>query len=77
MNLVFPNSFFKSTKRGKNFPPKNRQKSRGKKMTLLSKKDHEMVIEALEVLIENKDEDNRFEYLNLLQWVKIKSKDSF
>ena len=77
MNLVFPNSFFKSTNRGKNSPPKNRQKSRGKKMTLLSKKDHEMVIEALEVLIEKKDEDNRFEYLNLLQWVKIKSKDSF
>ena len=46
-------------------------------MTLLSKKDHEMVIEALEALIEKKDEDNRFEYLNLLQWVKIKSKDSF
>ena len=36
-----------------------------------------MVIEALEVLIENKEEDNRFEYLNLLQWVKIKSNDVF
>lgn len=46
-------------------------------MTLLSKKDHEMVIEALEALIEQKEEDNRFEYMNLLQWVKIKSKDSF
>jgi len=75
--LGFPNSFFKSTKWGKNSPQKNRQKSRGKKMTLLSKKDHEMVIEALEVLIEQKDENTRFEYLNLLQWVKIKSKDTF
>lgn len=46
-------------------------------MTLLSKKDHEMVIEALEALIEQKEEDTRFEYLNLLQWVKIKSKDTF
>lgn len=47
-------------------------------MSLLSKKDHEMVIEALEVLIETKqEEDDTFEYRNLLNWVKIKSKDKF
>ena len=46
-------------------------------MTLLSKKEHEMVIEALEAVIEKKDENTRFEYLNLLRWVKIKSKDTF
>jgi hypothetical protein len=63
---------------GKNSPPKNRQKSRGQKMSLLSKKDHEMVIEALETLIQSKeDNDDKFEYYNLLNWVKIKSKEVF
>lgn len=43
-------------------------------MTLLSKKDHEMVIEALETLIQTKEEcDDKAQYLNLLQWVKLKS----
>jgi hypothetical protein len=47
-------------------------------MTLLSKKDHEMVIEALETLIEKKEEsDDKFQYLNLLNWVKLKSKEVF
>ena len=37
-----------------------------------------MVIEALEALIETKqEEDDIFEYSNLLNWVKIKSKDKF
>ena len=47
-------------------------------MTLLSKKDHEMVIEALETLIQTKEEnDDKFQYLNLLNWVKLKSKEVF
>jgi hypothetical protein len=47
-------------------------------MSLLSKKDHEMVIEALETLIETKEEsDDKFEYYNLLNWVKLKQKDKF
>jgi hypothetical protein len=47
-------------------------------MSLLSKKDHEMVIEALETLIENKEEsDDKFQYMNLLNWVKLKSKEKF
>lgn len=46
-------------------------------MTLLSKKDHEMVIEALETLIETKEKTEKFEYLNLLNWVKLKSKEVF
>lgn len=47
-------------------------------MTLLSKKDHEMVIEALEALIQTKEEnDDKFQYLNLLNWVKLKSKEVF
>ena len=47
-------------------------------MTLLSKKDHEMVIEALETLIQNKEEsDDKFQYMNLLNWVKLKSKEVF
>ena len=45
-------------------------------MSLLSKKDHEMVIEALETLIQKKEEtDDKFQYLNLLNWVKLKSKE--
>jgi hypothetical protein len=47
-------------------------------MSLLSKKDHEIVIEALETLIQSKEEsDDKFEYYNLLNWVKLKSKDKF
>jgi hypothetical protein len=47
-------------------------------MSLLSKKDHEMVIEALETLIQTKEEsDDKFEYYNLLNWVKLKQKDKF
>ena len=47
-------------------------------MSLLSKKDHEIVIEALEALIETKqEEDDTFEYSNLLNWVKLKQKDKF
>jgi len=47
-------------------------------MTLLSRKDHEMVIEALETLIQTKGEsDDKFQYLNLLNWVKLKSKEVF
>lgn len=47
-------------------------------MSLLSKKDHEMVIEALETLIQTKkDDDDKFEYYNLLNWVKLKQKDQF
>jgi hypothetical protein len=47
-------------------------------MSLLSKKDHEMVIEALETLIENKEEsDDKFQYMNLLNWVKLKSQEVF
>ena len=47
-------------------------------MSLLSKKDHEMVIEALETLIQTKEEnDDKFQYLNLLNWVKLKSKEVF
>jgi hypothetical protein len=47
-------------------------------MSLLSKKDHEMVIEALETLIQSKEEsDDKFEYYNLLNWVKLKQKDKF
>jgi hypothetical protein len=47
-------------------------------MSLLSKKDHEMVIEALETLIQKKEEtDDKFQYLNLLNWVKLKSKEVF
>ena len=37
-----------------------------------------MVIEALETLIETKEEsDDKFEYYNLLNWVKLKQKDKF
>jgi hypothetical protein len=47
-------------------------------MSLLSKKDHEMVIEALETLIQKKEEsDDKFQYMNLLNWVKLKSKEVF
>jgi len=46
-------------------------------MTLLSKKDHEMVIEALETLISVKTEDSKLEYQDLLMWVKSKSKEAF
>ncbi len=47
-------------------------------MSLLSKKDHEMVIEALETLIQNKEEsDDKFEYYNWLNWVRLKSKEVF
>ena len=47
-------------------------------MTLLSRKDHEMVIEALETLIQTKEKtDDTFEYHNLLNWVKLKSKEVF
>jgi hypothetical protein len=47
-------------------------------MSLLSKKDHEMVIEALETLIETKEEsDDKFQYMNLLNWVKLKSQEVF
>ena len=47
-------------------------------MSLLSKKDHEMVVEALETLIQKKeDNDDKFEYYNLLNWVKLKQKDKF
>jgi len=47
-------------------------------MSLLSRKDHEMVIEALETLIQKKEEtDDKFQYLNLLNWVKLKSKEHF
>ena len=47
-------------------------------MSLLSKKDHEMVIEALETLIQKKEEsDDKFQYMNLLNWVKLKSKEKF
>jgi hypothetical protein len=47
-------------------------------MSLLSKKDHEMVIEALETLIENKEESaDKFQYMNLLNWVKLKSQEVF
>ena len=47
-------------------------------MSLLSKKDHEMVTEALETLIQKKEEtDDKFQYLNLLNWVKLKSKEHF
>jgi hypothetical protein len=47
-------------------------------MSLLSKKDHEMVVEALETLIQTKeDDDDKFEYYNLLNWVKLKQKDKF
>lgn len=45
-------------------------------MTLLSKKDHEIVIEALETLIQVK-EDSKDEYVNLLNWIKHKSNDAF
>jgi hypothetical protein len=47
-------------------------------MSLLSKKDHEIVIEALETLIETKEEsDDKFQYMNLLNWVKLKSQEVF
>jgi hypothetical protein len=47
-------------------------------MSLLSKKDHEMVIEALETLIQKKEEsDDKFQYMNLLNWVKLKSQEVF
>jgi hypothetical protein len=47
-------------------------------MSLLSKKDHEIVIEALQTLIETKEESSdKFEYYNLLNWVKLKCKDVF
>jgi hypothetical protein len=47
-------------------------------MSLLSKKDHEIVIEALETLIETKEEPgDKFECMNLLNWVKLKSKEKF
>ena len=37
-----------------------------------------MVIEALEALIQTKqEEDDTFEYSNLLNWVKLKEKDKF
>jgi hypothetical protein len=47
-------------------------------MSLLSKKDHEMVIEALETLIEKKEESgDKFQYMNLLNWIKLKSQEVF
>ena len=47
-------------------------------MSLLSKKDHEMVITALKCFIETKKElPNKFEYSNLLNWVELKSKEYF
>ncbi len=37
-----------------------------------------MVIEALETLIQSKKgSESHFEYLNLLNWVKLKSKEVF
>jgi hypothetical protein len=47
-------------------------------MSLLSKKDHEIVIEALETLIQTKEEtDDKFQYMNLLNWIKLKYKEVF
>ena len=37
-----------------------------------------MVIEALETLIQKKEEsDDKFQYMNLLNWVKLKSQEVF
>ena len=77
-NLVFQICFLNTQKREKNLRQKIVKKVEGKNMTLLSKKDHEMVIEALETLIQSKGEnDDKFEYHNLLNWVKLKSKEVF
>ena len=47
-------------------------------MSLLSRKDNEIVIEALQTLIQKKEESKeKFEYYNLLNWVKLKSKEVF
>jgi hypothetical protein len=66
---------------GKKIPPKNCQKSRGSIMSLLSKKDHDLVIEALDFYLFNKNfdmtEEKRMEINALMNWVKIKSKKTF
>ncbi len=50
-------------------------------MSLLSKKDHDMVIEALDFYLFNKQfdipEEKKMELNALLNWVKIKSKSNF
>jgi hypothetical protein len=50
-------------------------------MSLLSKKDHDMVIEALDFYLFNKQfdipDEKKMELNALLNWVKIKSKSSF
>ena len=49
-------------------------------MTLLSKKDHDMVIKALDCYLFLKGSDlpksEQHDYENLLDWIKIKSKES-
>jgi len=50
-------------------------------MSLLSKQDHDMVIEAINFYLINKGQDftekKRMEYNSLLNWVKIKSEKTF
>jgi hypothetical protein len=50
-------------------------------MSLLSKKDHDMVIEALDFYLFNKQfdipDEKKMELNALLNWVKIKSKSTF
>ncbi len=50
-------------------------------MSLLSKKDHDMVVEALDFYLFNKQfdmtEEKKMELNALLNWVKIKSKTTF
>ena len=50
------------------------------KMTLLSKKDHDMIIKALDCYLFLKGSDlpksEQHDYENLLDWIKIKSKES-
>ncbi len=50
-------------------------------MSLLSKKDHDLVIEALDFYLFNKNfdmtEEKRMEINALINWVKIKSEKTF
>lgn len=45
-------------------------------MSLLSKKDHQLVIEALEALIPTKQESEKLDYVDLLFWIKNKERET-
>ena len=40
-------------------------------MSLISQKDREMVIEALEYYVQTLDEERKYSYNTLLNWIKL------